>query len=115
MASVEECRAALVKLVAQFDEIDAADRARHVVERTVSCRVSDLGVTFYGRLHHDGLDPFVEDPPANGKQPDVRLTIGSDDLVALVEGELDLARALLGGRVKIDASFGDLLRLRRLL
>ncbi|NUW32256.1 SCP2 sterol-binding domain-containing protein [Nonomuraea sp. SMC257] len=114
MASVEECRAALVKLVAQFDEIDAEDRARHVVERTVSCRVSDLGVTFYGRLHHDGLDPFVEEPPADGRT-DVRLTIGSDDLVALVEGELDMARALLGGRVKIDASFGDLLRLRRLL
>ncbi|MGI5272225.1 SCP2 sterol-binding domain-containing protein [Nonomuraea sp. CA-218870] len=115
MASVEECRAALVKLVAQFDEIDAEDRARHVVERTVSCRVSDLDVTFYGRLHHDGLDPFVESQPANGKPADVKLTIVSDDLVALVDGQLDLARAVLGGRVKIDASFGDLLRLRRLL
>ncbi|MDA0637751.1 SCP2 sterol-binding domain-containing protein [Nonomuraea sp. MCN248] len=115
MASVEECRAALVKLVAQFDEIDAEDRAKHVVERTVSCRVSDLDVTFYGRLHHDGLDPFVESPPANGEPADVKLTIVSDDLVALVDGRLDLARAVLGGRVKIDASFGDLLRLRRLL
>ncbi|MFC7099066.1 hypothetical protein ACFQQB_72020 [Nonomuraea rubra] len=54
MASVEECRAALAKLVAQFDEIDEEDRAKHVVERTVSCRVSDLDVTFYGRLHHGG-------------------------------------------------------------
>lgn len=115
MASVEECRAALAKLVAQFDEIDAEDRARHVVERTVSCRVSDLGLMFYGRLHHDGLDPFAEEPPADGRPADVRLTIGSDDLVALVDGELDMARALLGGRVKVDASFGDLLRLRRLL
>ncbi|MFG1700152.1 SCP2 sterol-binding domain-containing protein [Nonomuraea sp. NPDC049309] len=115
MASVEECRAALAKLVTQFDEIDEADRAKHVVERTVSCRVSDLDVTFYGRLHHEGLDPFVETPPAGGTPADVRLTIVSDDLVALVNGELDLARALLGGRVKVDASFGDLLRLRRLL
>ncbi|WP_336208989.1 SCP2 sterol-binding domain-containing protein [Nonomuraea sp. LPB2021202275-12-8] len=115
MASVEECRAALVKLVAQFDEIDEEDRAKHVVERTVSCRVSDLHVVFYGRLHHGGLDPFTEGPPADGKPADVKLTIASDDLVALVDGELDLARALLGGRVKIDASFGDLLRLRRLL
>ncbi len=115
MASVEECRAALVKLVAQFDEIDEADRAKHVVERTVSCRLSDLDVTFYGRLHHDGLDPFQEAPPADGRQTDVKLTIRSDDLIALVDGELDLARALFGGRVRIDASFGDLLRLRRLL
>lgn len=115
MASVEECRAALVKLVAQFDEIDEADRAKHVVERTVSCRLPDLGVVFYGRLHHGGLDPFLEEAPADGKPADVKLTIGSDDLIALVDGELDLARALFGGRVKIDASFGDLLRLRRLL
>lgn len=115
MASVEECRAALVKLVAQFDEIDEADRAKHVVERTVSCRVSDLGVLFYGRLHHGGLDPFVEEAPAGGKPADVKITIRSDDLIALVDGELDLGRALFGGRVKIDASFGDLLRLRRLL
>ncbi|MEV0595276.1 SCP2 sterol-binding domain-containing protein [Nonomuraea cavernae] len=115
MASVEECRAALAKLVAQFDEIDEQDRARHVVERTVSCRVPDLTVTFYGRLHHDGLDPFREEPPTDGRSADVRLTIGSDDLVSLVNGELDLARALLGGKVKIDASFSDLLRLRRLI
>lgn len=54
MASVEECRVALAKLVTQFDEIDEESRAKHVVERTVSCRVSDLGVTFYGRLHHGG-------------------------------------------------------------
>ncbi|GGP08795.1 SCP2 sterol-binding domain-containing protein [Nonomuraea glycinis] len=115
MASVEECRTALVKLVAQFDEIDEADRAKHVVERTVSCRLSDLDVVFYGRLHHGGLDPFLEQAPADGKPADVKLTIGSDDLIALADGRLDLARALFGGRVKIDASFGDLLRLRRLL
>lgn len=114
MASVEECRAALAKLVAQFDDIDEEDRAKHVVERTVSCRVSDLDVIFYGRLHHGGLEPFTQEPP-DGKSADVKLTIVSDDLVALVDGELDLARALLGGRVKIDASFGDLLRLRRLI
>ncbi|MFI6503380.1 SCP2 sterol-binding domain-containing protein [Nonomuraea typhae] len=113
MASVEECRAALAKLVAQFDEISDEDRAKHVVERTLSCRVADLGVVFYGRLRHDGLDPFTEQEPP--EPADVKLTISSDDLVALVEGELDLARALLGGRVKVDASFGDLLRLRKLL
>ncbi|MEU7837093.1 MULTISPECIES: SCP2 sterol-binding domain-containing protein [unclassified Nonomuraea] len=115
MASVEECRAALAKLVDQFDEIGEEDRAKHVVERTVSCRVSDLDLIFYGRLHPDGLDPFSEEPPSNGRSADVKLTIVSDDLIALVDGELDLARALLGGRVRIDASFGDLLRLRRLL
>ncbi|MER7502457.1 SCP2 sterol-binding domain-containing protein [Nonomuraea pusilla] len=115
MASVEECRVALAKLVAQFDEIDEADRAKHVVERTLSCRIPDLDLIFYGRLHPGGLDPFSEAQPEGGRPADVKLTVASDDLVALVEGEMDLARALLGGRIKIDASFGDLLRLRRLL
>ncbi|GAA0442985.1 hypothetical protein Acor_28490 [Acrocarpospora corrugata] len=115
MASVEECRAALEKLVEQFDEISDEDRARHVVERRVSCRISDLDVTFYGRIHPNGLDPFKEAPPPDGRPPEIKLTIRSADLLALVNGELDMARALLGGRVKIDASLGDLLRLRRLL
>ncbi|WP_214107331.1 SCP2 sterol-binding domain-containing protein [Acrocarpospora catenulata] len=115
MATVEECRAALEKLVEQFDEISDEDRARHIVERRLSCRVTDLDVTFYGRIHPNGLDPFKDAPPENGRPAEVRLTIGSDDLIALVNGDLDMGRALLGGRVKIDASLGDLLRLRRLL
>lgn len=115
MASVEDCRAALDKLIERFDEVDEETRSRHVVERTLSCRLPDIGVTFYGRIHHDGLDPFTETPFPDGRRPEIRLTLTSDDLLQLVNGELDLARALLGGRVKIDASLGDLLRLRRLL
>lgn len=45
----------------------------------------------------------------------MKLTLSSTDLISMVNGELDMARALLGGRVKIDASLGDLLRLRKLL
>jgi putative sterol carrier protein len=115
MASVEDCRAALQKLIDQFDEVDEETRNKHVVERTLSCHLSDIDVTFYGRIHHGGLDPFTETPFPDGRQPEIRLTIVSDDLIQLINGELDMARALLSGRVKIDASLGDLLRLRRLL
>ena len=115
MASVEECRAALDQLVEQLGEVDEATRAKHVVERTLSCHVSDLDVTFRGRIHRDGLDTFNEQIACTDHQADVRITISSDDLVRLVNGELDMPRALLGGRVKIEASIGDLFRLRRLL
>ncbi|GAA3100687.1 SCP2 sterol-binding domain-containing protein [Streptosporangium carneum] len=115
MATVEECRVALRKLGEQFDELDQASRAKHVVERSISCHISDLGVTFYGRIHHGGLGPFADLPPTDGRPANVKLTIGSDDLIALVNGELDMGRAVFGGRVKVDASFGDLLRLRKLL
>jgi predicted lipid carrier protein YhbT len=115
MATVEECQVALHTLARQFDEVDEETRARHVVERTISCHVRDLDVTFYSRIHHDGLDPFEFAPPIDGRPADVRLTVDSDDLISLVDGELDMAKAFLGGRIKIEASFGDLLRLRRLL
>src|SRR5690606_17670673 len=51
MATVEECRTALEKLIEQFDEISEEDRAKHVVERRLACRILDLDVTFYGRIH----------------------------------------------------------------
>lgn len=69
MASVEDCRAALTKLVAQFDEIDEADRAKHVVERTVSCRVSDIDVIFYGRLHRGGWTRSPSNHPRTARAP----------------------------------------------
>ncbi|MFJ2032477.1 SCP2 sterol-binding domain-containing protein [Streptosporangium sp. NPDC087985] len=115
MATVDECRVALRKLAEQFEEVDQESRSRHVVERSVSCHIRDLGVTFYGRIHHGGLGPFDDLPPADGRPAEVKLTIGSDDLVSLVNGELDMGRAVFSGRVKVDASFGDLLRLRKLL
>ncbi|WP_327046338.1 SCP2 sterol-binding domain-containing protein [Microbispora sp. NBC_01189] len=115
MATVEECRAALDKLVEQFDGISREDRAKHVVERRLACHISDLGVTFFGRIHRTGLDPFKEVPPEDGRPAEVKLTLKSGDLISMVNGELDMGRALFGGRVKIDASLGDLLRLRKLL
>jgi predicted lipid carrier protein YhbT len=115
MATVDECRTALRKLSEQFDEVDQESRAKHVVERSISCHISDLGVTFYGRIHHGGLGPFDDLPPSGGRSADVKLTIGSDDLVSLVNGDLDMGRAVFSGRIKVDASFGDLYRLRKLL
>jgi putative sterol carrier protein len=115
MATVDECRAALDKLAEQFGELDQETRTKHVVDRSLSCRITDLDVTFHGRIHHDGLEAFSDVPPVDGRPAEVRIRISSDDLLSMVNGELDMARALLGGRVKIDASLGDLLRLRKLL
>ncbi|MCW2879996.1 MAG: hypothetical protein JWQ95_4096 [Sphaerisporangium sp.] len=115
MATVDECRAALDKLGEQFGELDQETRTKHVVDRSLSCRITDLDVTFYGRIHQDGLQAFTDVPPADGRPADVRIRISSDDLLSMVNGELDMGRALFGGRVKIDASLGDLLRLRKLL
>ena len=112
MASVEECEAALLDLAAMLQGIDAATREQHAVDRTLSCWVSDLKEVFSARLGADGLTDLVRGGQHDGQ---VRLKVSSDDLVALTKGELSLPVAWATGRLKVDASISDLLRLRALL
>ncbi|HLZ36284.1 MAG TPA: SCP2 sterol-binding domain-containing protein [Mycobacteriales bacterium] len=112
MATLEECRAALEIVVARLATADDAVRRRHLADRTISCRVRDLDVTFTGRLANGRLaDVTTERAP----KAQIRLTVGSDDLLALTNGHLSFASAWARGRVKVDASVMDLLRLRNLL
>jgi predicted lipid carrier protein YhbT len=112
MASIDDCEAALSRLGAALDDTDHHLK-KHANDRTVSCRVPDLGVTFCGELADGRLvDIRVEDRPEPAQ---IRLTVASDDLVALVDGELPFAHAWATGRVKLDASLRDLLRLRSML
>ena len=113
MATVEETRAALERIATRLTDVNPDELAKHVVERTISCRVPDLNLVFLTRIHAGGLDAFEIIDNANGAQ--VRLTVNSDDLVALADDELNVAKAWASGRLKIEASLGDLLRLRKIL
>lgn len=127
MATEDECLAALDSLVARLSDVDPQEFARRAVERTVSCEISDLGLVLRTRVHPGGLDPFERGPSAAGDGGDagdvavarepaqVRLRIDSDDLVALARAELPVGKAWASGRLTIDASVGDLLRLARML
>lgn len=112
MATVEDCEAALRNLAARLAEVDADTRGRMVHDRTLACTITDLDTTFRGRLH-DGALVDIERGSAEGAQ--VRLRVSSDDLVALVNGRLSFPQAWLTGRIKVNASIGDLLLLRGLL
>ncbi len=112
MATVDECMAALERLGAALDESDHQLK-KHATDRTVTCRVPDLGVTFAGRLADGHLNDIRVEEKAEPAH--IRLTISSDDLVALVDGKLAFPHAWASGRVKLDASIKDLLRLRSLL
>jgi predicted lipid carrier protein YhbT len=83
-----------------------------VVDRTVSCAVTDLGVVFTGRVDGDGLTGIRTTDDAAAQ---VRLAASSDDIVALSEGRLGVPAAWATGRLKIEASVLDLLKLRALL
>ncbi|PSK91741.1 SCP-2 sterol transfer family protein [Murinocardiopsis flavida] len=116
MASVEECRSAIDKVSDRITDIDEARRRKHVVERTVSVTVTDLRTVFDMRLTLKGLVEVTSRAvDAPGARAQVRITTTSDDLIELAEDRLDFGKAMLSGRVKLDASFSDLLRLRKLL
>ncbi len=114
MASVEECREALQALSNRLTEMSPQDRASYFGERSMSCQVTDLGVTFVTRFTDSGAEPVIEakpdDPPA-----DIRLTANSDDVISLSATPANIARMWLSGRVKVQASMRDLLALRKLL
>jgi hypothetical protein len=113
MATVEACRAALDHLAGLLADVDPQVRARHIPSRTITCRVTDLKMSFVGTLDHHGVHDLVE---TNGQSPDsdVRVSLTSDQLVALANGEEEFLNAWLRGRVQVSASMRDLLRLRSL-
>lgn len=112
MATVEECAAALQRVADQLGSVDPDTRSKHVLDRSLACRVSDLDVTFRGELRDGGLHD-VRQGSAEGAH--IKLRVSSDDLVALADGRIGFAGAWATGRVKVDASLTDLLRLRTLL
>jgi hypothetical protein len=113
MHSAEECRQALEKLAGRLAELSPSDRDNYFGNRSISVTIPDLGVTYATRLG-GGDDPVREaapdDPPA-----EIRLTADSDEVVSLAESPMNIARAWVAGRVKIEASMKDLFRLRKLL
>jgi alkyl sulfatase BDS1-like metallo-beta-lactamase superfamily hydrolase len=109
VATIEECAAALDEFAAKLGGMD--DSSRELV-RTVSLKVPDLDVTFHGTLRRGVLEDVTTEPRDRAQ---IRLTIGSEDLLALVAGDLNFASAWARGRVKLEASLGDLLKLRKLL
>jgi hypothetical protein len=113
MTSAEECRAALQKLAGRLSEMSADKREDYFGGRSISVTIPDLGVTYATTLGV-GDDPVREVGP--GEPPaDIRLTANSDEVLALSESPMNIARSWVAGRVKIEASMKDLFRLRRLL
>lgn len=114
MNTAEQCREALEKLASRLTELSPGDRASYFGNRTMSCTIPDLGVTFRTRLGTDGAEPVREqtpdDPPA-----DMRITANSPEVLSLTESPMNIARMWVSGKVKIEASMKDLFRLRKLL
>jgi predicted lipid carrier protein YhbT len=111
VATLEQCRTALSSLADRL-AANAGAGGRLDFDRTLACRVPDLGAAFHGQLRDGRIDGLTDGDDPTAK---IKLTIGSDDLVDLVGGRLDAKRAFASGRLKISASVFDLLKLQKLL
>lgn len=108
MATVEQCERALQTLAARL-ATNAASGRKIDFDRTLTCTIRDLKVIFAGRLEGGQLLDIAR---ATSREAQVRLTLGSDDLIALVDGKLKTAGAFATGRLRVEASLRDMLKLR---
>jgi alkyl sulfatase BDS1-like metallo-beta-lactamase superfamily hydrolase len=108
VATVEQCEEAMHRLAERLAQNDPS-RQNQGFDRTMSCTLSDLDVTFTGRLKDGQL---LDIRQASKRDAQVRLTMSSDDLIALVDGKLKMASAWATKRVKVEAGVRDLMKLR---
>jgi hypothetical protein len=109
MATLKDCEDALAALAARLAATDPEIRRKNSLDRSLSCTIRDLDTTFGGQIK-DGLLTGITQ--IDGPTGQVKLSMTSDDLVALVAGKLNLVGAWTSGRVKIDARVFDLIKLR---
>lgn len=115
MANPAECRAALEQLSRNLGKAEGNVRAAASLDRSLTCWITDLDITFAGRLQGGSISDLTELAGRPGEKAQIRLSMTGDDLVALVGGKLNFASAWATGRVKLEAGLLDLLQLRKLL
>lgn len=112
MATVEEVDAVIWQLLGRFGEVDEDLRALLPSRRTIEARCPDIDYVRHAEWRRGELFVLDEPPP---RRADIRISVRSDDLMAIASGELPFARAYATSRVRLDASMTDLLRLRAVL
>lgn len=112
MATVEQVEQALAMLLGRLDDVDDSTRALLPTRRTIEARCPDLDLVRYAEWR-DGRLNLVDGPHA--RPADIRISVRSDDLMRMTNGDLPFSRAYASNRIRLDASMADLLRLRAAL
>jgi len=116
LASRDEVERRLEDLLQRLrgtDEVRASLRESVPEPRILALHVSDLDASYWAEMAGGRVGDLHSGEPED--QAHVRIRAGSDDLVALAEGELTLVSAYLSGRVRVDAGVADMLQIRRML
>lgn len=110
MATVQQVEATIAGLIGRLDGVAPTSRAMLPSRRVIQTTCPDLDAKWYAEWRSGHLGEVTMESPS--RRPDIRVVVDSDDLVALAEGRLNFATAYGDGRIRIDASMTDLLRLR---
>lgn len=81
-------------------------------DRMIQIDVTDLDLSYWSELSGGRMSALAPGEAPDGA--DIKLRASSDDLVAMIDGELGLLKSYLSGRVRIEASLSDLLALRKM-
>ena len=82
----------------------------HGLRRTIQVEVTD-GETCHFVLENSRVGPLQKGGIAN---PDIRVSASADTFTKLYKGELRAMKALATKQIRINASFEDMLRFRKL-
>lgn len=113
MATREKVDRTLRQLVGRLDGAEINDAKLPSDTRTILCIITDLDLV-YRAEYTKGRIRKLRTVKTDGDGADVRISVVSDELVALSEGRSSLPMALLFGRIRVDANARDLLLLRQL-
>ena len=72
MATVDECHDAVERLAERLSSVDEEARRQHAFDRTLSCHIPDLDITFTGALRDGHLQDISTDPAV------LNVTIGAE-------------------------------------
>lgn len=109
MATAADCEQALHTLADRLADKNASSPAKGF-NRSLSCAITDLGVAYDGKLRDGQLEDIAS--TSTPKTAQIRLELTGDDLVAMVDGQLNLGSAWASGRIKVHAGVRDLIKLR---
>ncbi len=113
MATPEEVEAIMLDLMRRFEKLEDGQRALLPSRRSIEAHCPDLDLTWHAMLR-DGMVTSFDKGPAPGRWQ-IRVSVRSDDLLAMHHKTLQVREAYLSDRLQIRASMTDLLRLRAAL